>query len=103
MRKLTTEEKDAVEVVNQLISDYRTIIEGVTLVKEDIDCDPIMIDGETSAGYFCRMMVDPKDVAPILLEYDYPIYAVLEEEAPRAMWDALAAKFGLASVSSFDL
>ena len=103
MRKLTTEEKDAVEVVNQLISDYRTIIEGVTLVKEDIDCDPIMIEGETSAGYCCQMMVDPKDVAPILLEYNYPVYAVLEEEPPMAMWDALAAKFGLASVDSVDL
>ena len=105
MRKLTKEEEKAVETVDQLISDYRTELEALTLVKEEYedDCDPVMVEGETTTGYYCQMMVLPKKVANILLEYDYPIYRVCGQEAPEAMWDELAREFGLGSVSSFDL
>ena len=48
-------------------------------------------------------MVGPKDVAKILLEYDYPVWRVLEEEAPDEMWGDLGRKFGLEHVCSVDL
>ena len=96
-------DKDAIERVKHLISDYRTIIEAVTLLKEDACPDPIMIEGETRTGYYCRLMVDPRDIAPILLKYDYPTYRILEDDAPDQMWYDLGEKLGLASVTSFDL
>lgn len=102
MRKLTTEEARARETVALAISDYRTQLEAITLSKDEC-LDPIMVEGETRTGYYCQMMVDPKDVAQILLKYDYPVFAVLEEEPPQGIWEDLAERFGLASVSSFDL
>lgn len=103
MRKLTPEEESARETIAQVISDYRTVLEAITLLKAD-DCpDPILIEGETRTGYFCQMMVDPREVAPILLEYNYPVWLALGEDFPDAMWEELGEHFGLASVSSVDL
>ena len=103
MRKLTKEQQDAVETVQEAISAYRTQLEAITLVKEGFEPDPILIEAETKAGYYCQMMVNPKDVAKILLKYDYPIYEVLGDEAPQEMWDDLAEQFGVGAVTSFDL
>ncbi len=102
MRKLSTEEKKAQETVNIAISDYRTGLEAITLADSD-DLDPVLIEGETRTGYQCQLFVAAKEVALIVLKYDYPVFAVLEEEPPQAMWDELASHFGLASVLSFDL
>lgn len=96
-------DKAAIERVNELISDYRTILEGITLLKEDACPSPIMIEGETRTGYYCQLMVDPREVAPILLKYEWPTWHILGDEAPEEMWYDLGEKFGLASVSSFDL
>ena len=63
--------EDAVAVVRKEICDLRTKYETTAKTEEQ---DPIMVEGETSAGYFCQLMVDPKDVAKILLEYDYPVW-----------------------------
>ena len=101
MRKLTKEQQDAVDTVQQAISDYRTQLEAMTLSNDDLD--PILIEGETETGYSCSMMVNPKDVAKILLKYDFPIYEVLGDEAPQGMWDDLAEQFGVGAVTSFDL
>ena len=65
--------------------------------------DPVLIEGETSEGYICHLMVDPKDAARIMLEYRYPIWSILMEDAPDAMWRELARKYGIAVVSSVDL
>ena len=65
--------------------------------------DPILIEGETTAGYFCHLMVDPKDVAKIALEYNYPVWHILEHDYPDGMWEDLGRKFGLATVCSIDL
>lgn len=103
MRKLTVEEDKAKETIMHAISDYRTELEAITLVKDDVDMDPVMIGGSTRTGFYCHLMVDPRTIAPILLKYDYPILAILDEECPQAMWDELAHTFGLASVDEFDL
>ncbi len=48
------------------------------------------------------MMVDPKDVAKIALEYSYPVWHILEEDYPDGMWEDLGRKFGLATVCCKD-
>lgn len=91
------------DIINQKISDERTKLEAFTLLKPDADPDPICIEGETTAGYYCQLMVDPRDCAPILLKHDYEIYKVLQEDFPAEMWEELGQKFGLATVTSVDL
>ena len=76
--------EDAVAVVQKEIRDLRAKYESVAKTEEQ---DSIMVvEGETTTGYYCQLMADPKDVAKILLEYDYPVWRVLEEDAPCAMW-----------------
>lgn len=62
-----------------------------------------MLEGSTEKGYSCYMMVDPKDVARIFLEYNYPVWSILEEESPIELWDDLARFYGLETVNSVDL
>jgi len=57
-----------------------------------------MIEGETTAGYYCQLMVNPQEVAKIFVDYDYALYRVLGEDAPDAMWEDLGRKFGLEHV-----
>ena len=97
---MTIELKDAVAVVQKEIRDLRAKYESVAKMEEQ---DPILVEDETSAGYCCQLMVDPKDVAKILLEYDYPVWRVLEGEAPDEIWEDLGRKFGLEHVCSVDL
>lgn len=101
MRKLTTEEARARETISLAIKKYTDELEAIASSQDDND--PIIVEGETQTGYYCQMMVDPKPVAKIILEYDYPLYAFFEEDAPQAMWDELAECFGLRSITSFDL
>ena len=72
-------------------------------ISKTEDGDAIMIEGETTAGYFCHMMVDPKDVAKITLEYNYPVWHILQQDYPDGMREDLGRKFGLATVCSIDL
>lgn len=90
----------AVTRVNKAISDEYKRLEKIAKTEE---ADPILIEGETTAGYFCRMMVDPKDVAKIALEYNYPVWHILKQDYPEEMWEELGRKFGLATVCSIDL
>lgn len=92
--------EDAVVVVQKEVRDLRTKYESVTKTEEQ---DPILVEGETSAGYFCQLMVNPQEVAKIFVDYDYALYRVLGEDAPDAMWEDLGRKFGLEHVCSVDL
>lgn len=94
---------NARDIINQKISDERTKLEAFTLLKPDATPNPILIEGETEMGYYCQMMVDPRDCAPILLKHDYPIYKVLQEEYPDEMWEELGRKFGIKTVTCVDL
>jgi hypothetical protein len=62
-----------------------------------------MVEDETTAGYVCRLVGNPQEVAKIFVDYDYALYRVLSEDAPRAMWEVLGRKFGLGHVCSADL
>lgn len=91
---------EAVRLINEAIAAEYKRLEEIAKTEED---DPIMIEGETTAGYNCHMMVDPKDVARIALEYNYPVWHVLQQDYPDGMWEDLGRKFGLATVCSMDL
>ena len=90
----------AVNLVNEaIIAEYKRLEE----IAKTEEGDPIMVEGETTAGYFCQMMVNPKDVAKIALEYNYPVWRILQQDYPDSMWEDLGRKFGLATVCSIDL
>lgn len=91
---------EAVKLVNEAIMAEYKRLEEIAKTEEG---DPILIEGETTASYFCHMMVDPKDVAKIVLEYNYPVWHILGEDYPDGMWEDLGRKFGLATVCSIDL
>lgn len=91
---------EAVKLVNDAIRSEYKRLEEIAKTEEG---DPILVEGETTAGYFCHMMVDPKEVAKIALEYNYPVWHILGEDYPDAMWEDLGRKFGLATVCSMDL
>ena len=91
------------DIINQKISDERTKLEAITLLAKDACPQPVCVEGETETGYYCQMMVDPRDIAPILLNHNYPVFKAVQEDFPEAMWAELAQKLGLASVSSVDL
>lgn len=93
--------KEAREKIQEAISDYRTKLEAITLTNAELE--PIMVEGETETGYYCQLMVDPKEAAKILLEHEYPTWKILEEDYPSAMWQDLAKFYGLAYVTSIDL
>lgn len=90
----------AVKQVNVAIGSYTNHLKKISDGDEQ---DPILLEGETSAGYSVHMMVDPKIVAEVMLNYDYPIYHVLELDVPNEMWEELAVKVGLISVFSADI
>lgn len=100
MKEDKTKLHKAVELVNDAImADYKRLEE---ITKSETN-SPVMLEGETTKGYYCQLMIDPKDVARIMLQYDYPIYKTLEQEAPIAMWDDIASWYGLSSVMSVDI
>lgn len=90
----------AVKIVNEAIYTECQRLEEAARIEES---EPVFVEGETPAGYYCHLMVGPKDVAKIMLEYDYPVWHVLEEDAPDGMWEELGRKFGLKSVCSVGL
>ena len=90
----------AVSLVNEAIREEYKRLQEIANTEEG---DPIMVEGETTAGYFCHLMVDPKDVAKIALEYNYPVWHILGEDYPDGMWEDLGRKFGLETVCSIDL
>lgn len=84
--------EDAVAVVQKEICKWREKYESVAKTEEQ---DPIMIEGETSTGYYCQLMADPKNVAKVLLEYDYSVWRVHDEDAPDAMREDFRPKVWL--------
>ena len=90
----------AVSLVNEAIREGCKRLQEIANTEEG---DPIMVEGETTAGYYCHLMVDPKDVAKIALEYNYPVWHILGEDYPDGMWEDLGRKFGLETVCSIDL
>lgn len=90
----------AINVVNKTIDADR---EHLTKLANSEEGSPIMVEGETETGFYCQIMADPKDVARIMLDYDYPVWDVLGLDAPDEMWRELGRLFGLKTVRMVDL
>ena len=91
---------DAVRIVKEAINSEE---DRLKQLAADTEADPVMLEGETSARFDVQMMVEPSIVAKIMLKYEYPVYKVLEEDAPQAMWDELAEMVGLGEVYGVDI
>ena len=91
--------QEAVRIVNEAI-------EGAQRMREIADGkprSPIEITGETETDYPAAVQVDPAKACKILLNYDEPIYRVLELEYPTELWDELADLAGIHVVGSIDI
>lgn len=93
--------EDAVAVIQKEIRKWCEKYESVA--NENEQDHPIMVEGETTTGYFCQLMVNSQEVAKIFVDYDYALYRVLGEDAPDTMWENLGRKVGLERVCSVDL
>ena len=91
---------EAVRIVNAAI-DAET--KRLKQIAEGECQEPIMLEGRTTSCYYVQLMIDPAKVAPVMLDYWYPVYKVLEEDAPQAMWDELAEMVGLGEVYGGDI
>ena len=72
-------------------------------IAETDDAEPVLVEGITSTDHYCQLMADPKDIAKIFLDYQYPTWKILDEDAPQGMWEDIARLYGLANVCSVDL
>lgn len=92
------------------------LLKAVDIVREEIrscrekyqkyvDCeeeDKVFIEGETETNFPCHLMVDAAIVAKVYLEYDFPTWVTLGDDAPTGMWDELASICGIKEVCSVD-
>lgn len=92
--------EEAVKIVNAAIREKENVYIKMSQREEQT---PVMLTGLTRTGHSCQVMVNPKEVAKIFLEYGYQVWNVLGEDAPMAMWDDLASHFGLETVDSVDM
>jgi len=94
-REMTISE--AVRLVNAEIEAARKRLEDISQAKE---ADPVLVEGETREGYYAQAMVNPNEIAKLMLKYDYHVWDTLEEEAPNGMWLDIAEMVGLEEVAS---
>lgn len=93
--KITLQE--AVKIVNAEIDRLTKEHEKIAATEEQ---EPIMLLGETITEHDCQLMVDPKEIAKIYLDFDYATCLVLGSEPSPDMWEAIAKKYGLGTVAS---
>lgn len=91
---------EAAKLVNAAIAKERERLKKIAATEE---ADPVLVEGETSTGYCCHIQVNPKEVAAIALRHDWPVWVVLGEDFPDAMWAEFANHFGLGAVDHVDL
>lgn len=91
---------EAISLVNKVIHEKWEEYDEIAHTDEG---DPVMVEGETSKGIIVHALVDPKEIAKIFLEYNYPTIKTLGEDAPQSMWDDLADLVGIESCYSVDL
>lgn len=91
---------EAAKIVKLAIHSMETQL--IKTANQD-DQGPVMLEGTTTHGFPVTMMIDPKIPAKVMLEYNYPTYSILEEDAPQEMWDELARIVGLGNVLEVDM
>lgn len=56
---------------------------------------PVMVEGLTTTEYYCQIMSNPRPIVKIMLDWNYPLYKVLGEDAPDGMWDEMSTEIGV--------
>ena len=92
---------EAVKLVNDAITKETKRLQDI--LDGDDEQSPVVVEGETFENYYCQLMVNPKEVAKIMLRHDYPTWRILGEDAPVEMWEDMGRKFGIKAVSGVDL
>jgi len=105
--KLTEKPKsplpDLAEAVRTVREAIRSEEKRLKAIADTDEQPPVLLEGTTSTGHEANIMVDPKEIARIMLDYDFPVYQVLDEEASPDMWNTMARMAGLESASGVDL
>ena len=103
-------EQNKINTTDELLNAVK-IVQAAIKAKEDRyrkiasteEQDPILLEGETRTGYECQLMVEPKDVAQVFLDYDFALWDTVVGEVSDSMWDRLAEIYGLDRVYAVDL
>lgn len=109
MTKQTTGERQPIdktklaEAVRIVKNAIYAEVERLEKIAGEEEGDPVMLEGETTTGYAVRVLADPAKVAKIMLSHWYPLYKILEEDAPDEMWKELARMVDVAIVFAVDL
>lgn len=91
---------DAVRQVNARIAEVRVKLERMA---KDTEAPLISVEGETATGSCAIAQIARNEVAEVMLRYDYPVWHMLEEDAPDEMWDEIARLVGFERASSVDI
>ena len=91
---------DAIKIVSVAIdAEFKRLRE----IAADEEADPVIVAGRTTRDVDAHCMVCGQLVAKVYLKYDFPIYRILELDAPDEMWDELAELTGLGIVNEADM
>lgn len=89
---------NAVRIVNEAIRREEKKLKDIVDAAEEQPL--IKIEGVTTTGHLCELMVEPQHAAAILLDHNYPVWNVLMQDYPDAMWKELGESYGLESACS---
>ena len=91
--------EEARRVIRQAIDEKRSKYEEVA---NDDEADAVLLEGITSTGHYCQMMVSSQIIAKIYLKYNYAEDMIISGVANKTMWEEIADTFGVKEVESVD-
>ena len=97
--KIDNRTHTAITIVKRAIKKREEQLRAYTTAEHE----GIEVMGETTMGYLCTVVADPKEISKIMLKYDEPTWSVLEEDCPDSMWMEIAKTVGLELIDSVDI
>ena len=58
--------EEAKKLINDEIAAYEN---KLCEIRDGQEQEPVLLEGETTTGHYCQMMVDPAEAAPVLLRH----------------------------------
>lgn len=100
MNDKTNSFNDALKVVKEAVENHKS---KLLEMSDNDECEPVYIEGRSSAGVIISGHVHGDVLAKILLAYDYSVFSILGYTPPEKMLEEVADKFGFDSVDYIDL
>ncbi len=91
---------DAISLVNGKIDAIEKCLRDIASTE---NASLVTVDGSTSTNFNASVWVDPKEIAKIMLRYNYQCWQVLGWDAPDEMWDEIAEYAGLDTARFVDM